>query len=64
MGEIAEDMTDGTSCALCGVYFTETHDYPVLCKDCWRESWKRHQAGQQRSPKQLGYQKAQHPEAK
>ena len=48
MGEIAENMIDGTCCSLCGQYFqhpkeskdrgaigTYTHGYPVACKDCW-----------------------------
>lgn len=43
MGEIAEDMYDGTMCSDCGMYFQDpynednlyTHDYPVICWDCW-----------------------------
>jgi hypothetical protein len=49
MGEIAEDMIDGTCCSLCGCYFRHpkkdpktgesigiyTHGYPVVCLDCW-----------------------------
>lgn len=43
MGEIADDMIDGTSCSLCGCYFKDpkkegfafTHGYPVYCRDCW-----------------------------
>jgi len=43
MGQIAEDMADGTCCSLCGMYFDNkehpdqcyTHNYPVLCWDCW-----------------------------
>lgn len=45
MGEIAEDMTDGTCCSYCGQYFQLpneeslfTHGYPVLCENCWMES--------------------------
>jgi len=42
MGQIAEDMVDGTCCQRCGMYFEDkanpdelpTHDYPVVCKDC------------------------------
>lgn len=45
MGEIADDMTDGTSCQLCGQYFqspnktelTYTHGYPVVCHVCWND---------------------------
>ena len=45
MGEIAEDMIDGSCCSLCGQYFQSpnpnkrewiyTHGYPVACDDCW-----------------------------
>lgn len=42
MGEIAEDMIDGSCCSLCGQYFQHpkadgiyVHDYPVVCWDCW-----------------------------
>ena len=43
MGEIAEDMVDGTCCMECGCYFQDseghlfTHGYPVICKECWPE---------------------------
>lgn len=37
MGEIADDMIDGLSCSLCGIYFVEEHGYPVVCTDCWDE---------------------------
>lgn len=43
MGEIAEDMVQGTCCHLCNTYFVHkdntevlyTHGYPVVCQDCW-----------------------------
>jgi len=47
MGEIADDMLDGSCCSLCGQYFEDlktsneeqsmiyTHGYPVYCKDCY-----------------------------
>jgi|GEM_PF-889728 len=43
MGQISEDMNDGTCCSLCGCYFenpkdenaTYTHGYPVVCWNCW-----------------------------
>lgn len=43
MGEMAEDMVDGTACSQCGCYFLDiddheslyVHGYPVLCWDCW-----------------------------
>lgn len=45
MGELAEDMIDGSCCSLCGCYFIAenkddlvyTHGYPVACWDCWEE---------------------------
>lgn len=37
MGEIAEDMVDGTCCQLCNVYFSGSHGYPVVCSDCWKD---------------------------
>lgn len=43
MGEIADDMIDGSCCSECGQYFIDddselyTHGYPVLCWDCWTE---------------------------
>ena len=35
MGEIADDVIEGRSCSLCGVYFEQEHGYPVLCHGCW-----------------------------
>jgi len=35
MGQIAEDMTEGRCCQICGVYFEEEHGYPVLCETCY-----------------------------
>jgi hypothetical protein len=48
MGEIAEDMIDGTCCSLCGCYFenpkdknsTYTHGIPVICWECWDDLTK------------------------
>jgi hypothetical protein len=50
MGEIADDIIDGSCCALCGQYFAKEmnvdgadvpvmyeHGYPVACKDCYQE---------------------------
>lgn len=49
MGEIAEDMLDGSCCELCGSYFEHpkknrkgesigiyVHEYPVTCWTCWK----------------------------
>lgn len=52
MGEIAEDMADGTMCSICGQYFQDlgdnetlyTHGYPVACKGrggCFRGYMRR-----------------------
>ena len=48
MREIAEDILDGSCCALCRCYFKHpkknkfgdsvgiyVHEYPVACKECW-----------------------------
>lgn len=35
MGEMADDMVNGASCSLCGIYFQEEHGYPVICKSCY-----------------------------
>ena len=35
MGEMADDIINGASCAICGVYFEEEHGYPAACEDCW-----------------------------
>ncbi|HUS89756.1 MAG TPA: hypothetical protein VMW91_10450 [Desulfosporosinus sp.] len=43
MGQIAEDMIDGTCCQWCGMYFDDgsdnlpTHGYPVVCKECGKD---------------------------
>ena len=51
MGQIAEDMLDGSCCQLCGCYFNFAgnemdgveqdgiycHDEPVVCFDCWKD---------------------------
>lgn len=51
MGQIADDMIDGTCCEICGCYFEKdgelyTHGYPVTCSECWddmtREGKKHH----------------------
>jgi len=45
MGEIAEDMLDGSCCSLCGQYFEHpkggiyVHEYPVACWDCYEADY-------------------------
>ncbi len=49
MGEIAEDLVDGTMCINCGCYFQDpddpeavyTHGYPVACKRCFRAGMRK-----------------------
>ena len=50
MGDIAEDMINGTCCDFCGQYFKDTkskhdelftHGFPVVCWDCWNNIDKR-----------------------
>lgn len=49
MGQIAEDIADGTVCSNCGCFFQDpddeekcfTHGYPVACKDCFRAGMRR-----------------------
>lgn len=35
MGEIADDMLDGSCCQECSTYFVRSHGHPVLCRECW-----------------------------
>lgn len=37
MGQFSDDIIDGACCSLCMEYFEETHDYPVVCKGCWKD---------------------------
>jgi hypothetical protein len=42
MGQIADDMVDGTCCQACGQYFEKdnkgfTHGYPATCWECYDE---------------------------
>lgn len=46
MGELAEDVLDGSCCQLCMSYFEDkegnifTHGAPVVCKECYKELTK------------------------
>jgi len=40
MADIADDMSDGTSCCGCGAYFLRTNGHPALCGDCFTEQRK------------------------
>ena len=44
MGQVAEDMLDGTACSYCGQFFIDdekdepmlyTHGFPVVCWECY-----------------------------
>ncbi|MBP1638952.1 MAG: hypothetical protein H6Q17_535 [Bacteroidetes bacterium] len=44
MGQISEDIQDGSCCSLCGQYFQYpktdgiyVHGHPVVCWDCWKD---------------------------
>ncbi len=41
MGEYADLMLEGGTCSLCGIYFVDDHEFPVLCEDCWNECSKK-----------------------
>lgn len=53
MGEHADDMIDGTTCSHCGCFFQDpenpeqcyTHEYPVLCKECYDDETAGERAG-------------------
>lgn len=49
MGENADDMIDGACCSHCGIYFEDSHGYPVLCKSCFDSETKEERAGIQRA---------------
>jgi len=38
VGEYANDTINGLSCSWCGVYFEESHGYPVVCDSCREET--------------------------
>lgn len=43
MGQITEDILDGSCCDICGIYFSNpkdhhmcySHGHPAACWDCW-----------------------------
>ena len=40
MGDMADDLVEGRTCSYCGVMFVESHDYPVLCRECFKQQKK------------------------
>jgi hypothetical protein len=51
MGQITEDILDGSQCSGCGVCFETEHGYPVLCGDCWYRAEHEARHGMQRATK-------------
>lgn len=56
MGQIANDMINGTCCELCGCYFEDpkedkifTHGYPAVCWDCWSDLSKEEKENHQKA---------------
>lgn len=56
MGQISEDILDGTCCQFCGRYFTHpkkdslyTHGHPVVCYGCWEEMPKKEKINYERA---------------
>jgi hypothetical protein len=62
MGEIAEDMMDGSCCELCGQYFEHSkkkkngepigiyvHGYPATCWECWEDLNEHEKKGRSKS---------------
>lgn len=65
MGQIADDMIDGTTCCVCGTFFVDqppgehrddskevslfTHGFPAACFSCWRGMSKRERNNHQRA---------------
>ena len=45
MGENADDIVDGLTCSHCGVFFSQSHGYPVLCNECYDTESKQQRAG-------------------
>ena len=37
MGEMADDIVEGRTCALCGTWFDDEYGYPVACEECYTE---------------------------
>ena len=56
MGQLAEDILDGSCCELCGQYFKHSdeggihcHEKPVVCWDCWKDLTKEEKKSHQRA---------------
>jgi hypothetical protein len=53
MGQLAEDILDGSMCDSCGTCFKQPHGHPVTCKSCWKSM---------KPDERKQHQKATHPE--
>jgi hypothetical protein len=52
MGEIADDITDGTFCYQCGEYLGEGDGYPRICPACeWGNHKKRNKKLRRQKPR-------------
>ena len=50
MGDNADDIIEGLTCELgCGTYFRESHGYPVVCNECWKNMTKAERRGRQKA---------------
>lgn len=56
MGQVADDMADGITCSLCGMYFQGEkedelyeHGYPAVCWECWQDLSKSERKNHQRA---------------
>ena len=45
MGQMADDMINGTTCSRCGIYFVESHGHEVICKWCYENETEEDHAG-------------------
>ena len=39
MGEIADDIIEGSICAGCMMPFAQSHGYPVVCPECKKDGY-------------------------
>ena len=54
MGQAAEDLIEGFVCSWCGIYFEQSHGYPVLCSHCYRKQKDKKNGLQKATEKELG----------
>jgi len=53
VGQNADDMVEGFVCAWCGQYFEQSHGYPVLCRECWKDASKTERRDYQKASEEL-----------